>query len=113
MQSLLTTQRGTRPKRTFRNWLSGASAVAALSIFCYEWIVFPAANVRKDLQLTGMACLIISFIASFIAARRIGFPYREPCHQRNRRGAAHGCPERALPDYLRQVGEPKSGDSDV
>jgi len=51
------------PRRTFRNVLSGVAALAALLVGSYEWIVFPAANARKYLELTGTLLLLVSILA--------------------------------------------------
>jgi hypothetical protein len=63
MQTLLTTQPDDQPKRTFRDSLSAMAAIAAGALWVYQWLVFPAANIRKDLQSTGMALVIMSHVA--------------------------------------------------
>jgi hypothetical protein len=62
MESLLNPQLHNRPKRTFRDYLSAIAALAALLVWAYQWIAFPAADVRKDLQLVGLGLLVASFL---------------------------------------------------
>ena len=62
MQTLLS-QPAERPKPTFRNMLSAVAAIVAFVLCVYSAIVFPAAHVSKDLQLTSSALLILSLVA--------------------------------------------------